>query len=48
MRNRVGAKSCQLYMTYLQEVTKNGPMVGISKDDVSFIAEQLSHHPPGW
>ena len=30
-----------------QELTKDGPVVGVSKDDVSFIAEQVSHHPPG-
>ncbi|XP_028404768.1 oxysterol-binding protein-related protein 9-like [Dendronephthya gigantea] len=29
-----------------KELTKDGPVAGISKDDVGFVAEQLSHHPP--
>lgn len=30
----------------LQELVSEGPVPGVSKNSVTFVAEQVSHHPP--
>lgn len=38
----------KVFVTVLfQEKVTNGPIPGARKDQLTFIAEQVSHHPPG-
>ena len=37
--------TCILHVTF-QEVVEEGPVAWASKENLSFIAEQVSHHPP--
>ena len=35
-----------VYFVYIQDLAADGPVPWASQNNVTFIAEQVSHHPP--